>query len=296
MTYTARRRVTTVPLLAALALASVLTACSASGGTSGVDSVGAPADLVQGGSAPALDTPKEGAPNDEVTVPTGSMLARQAEISLEVDSPSAAAAQIRALALAARGSVLSEMISTDSSTDLPTMSTIVVSVPSASLDTTLDAIARVGTVTRRASNAQDVKASYVDTAARVETMRASVDRVRALMAKAEKITDIVSLEGELSRRQADLEALEAQLRSLKDAVAQSPITVSLALPGTTPANDSGFWAGLKTGWSAFTSSMVVLVTLLGAVLPFLALAAAILVPLWIMRKRRRTAPDATETD
>ena len=285
MTYTARRRVTTVPLLAALALASVLTACSAGGG----DSVGAQTDLVQGGSAPALDTPKEGAPNDQVTVPTGSMLARQAEISLEVDSPSAAAAQIRALALAARGSVLSEMISTDSSTDLPTMSTIVVSVPSASLDTTLDAIARVGTVTRRASNAQDVKASYVDTAARVETMRASVDRVRALMAKAEKITDIVSLEGELSRRQADLEALEAQLRSLKDAVAQSPITVSLALPGTTPANDSGFW-------SAFTSSMVVLVTLLGAVLPFLALAAAILVPLWIMRKRRRTAPDATETD
>ena len=272
MADTARRRVTTVPLLAALALASVLTACSAGGG----DSVGAQTDLVQGGSAPALDTPKEGAPNDEVTVPTGSMLARQAEISLEVDSPSAAAAQIRALALAARGSVLSEMISTDSSTDLPTMSTIVVSVPSASLDTTLDAIARVGTVTRRASNAQDVKASYVDTAARVETMRASVDRVRALMAKAEKITDIVSLEGELSRRQADLEALEAATKAL--------------------AQGTEAFAAERMNRSIRQASMVVLVTLLGAVLPFLALAAAILVPLWIMRKRRRTAPDATETD
>ena len=45
-----------------------------------------------------------------------------------------------------------------------------------------------------------------------KTMQASVERVRALMSQATKLSEIVALEGELTRRQADLEATQTHSR------------------------------------------------------------------------------------
>lgn len=284
--------------LGSLALATVLCA-----GCSGGGSTGSPATDSIAGSAPssfAKDSTggqdkqpqvpvKEGRVGGE-TIPSGDMLVRQADMAIKVEDPVAAAARIRSIATGARGRVLSEVIA--SGTDSPQTSTIVIGVPSASLDATLDAVGAVGEVIRRSSSSQDVKAQYVDTASRLETMKASVERVRSLMSKAEKIGDIVVLEGELSRRQADLEAMEAQLRSLKDAVAESPVSISLSRPGQTPdAPATGFLGGLRAGWQAFTASVVALLTLTGAVLPFLLVALLVGLPLWIwLRRRSASAP------
>ena len=86
-------------------------------------------------------------------------------------------------------------------------------------------------------------------------MQASVDRVRALMSQATKLGDIVALEAELSRRQADLEATQSQLAALKDSVAMSPVEVRLSTDEQVleqADDDTGFLAGLKAGWTAFT--------------------------------------------
>ncbi len=129
-------------------------------------------------------------------------------------------------------------------------------------------------------------------------MRASVDRVRALMARATDIAQIVTLESELSRRQADLEALESQLASLQDRVARSPIRIGLTTDTGVIADDpgTGFLAGLKGGWEAFTASVVVLLTALGAVLPFALAAAVVGLPVWWgLRRRRAPQPPAAPT-
>lgn len=230
--------------------------------------------------------------------PSDSMLARNASLTIEVDDTTTAAARIRTVANAAGGRVTNESIVTSGGNDTETTpwlgtSTIIISVPSARLDATLDQLAGVGTVTHRAIASVDVKAVYVDTTARLETMKASVERVRALMSKAEKIGDIVVLEGELSRRQADVEALSAQVRALTDQVAMSPIAIALAAPGTTqPENESGFVSGLKSGWQALKTSTVALVTILGAVLPFALATLLVAVPLWVWVRRRRPGSDA----
>ena len=49
-----------------------------------------------------------------------------------------------------------------------------------------------------------------DIASRLRSQQRSVARVRALLAQAKTIGEIVQVEGELSRREADLESLEAQ--------------------------------------------------------------------------------------
>jgi len=221
-------------------------------------------------------------------------LARRADISITVKDVDAAAAKVRAVAASAQGLVVAEAISSEpDGNTVGGFSTITISVPTSELDATLDRLAGLGKVHSRNTSTDDVTGQYVDTESRVKTMQASVDRVRALMSRATKLGDVVSLEAELSRRQADLEATQSQLAALKDSVALSPIEVRLSTDEKVLAKadtTTGFLAGLKAGWGAFTGSVTVLLTALGAVLPFAVLAALVLVPLvvWLRRRTPRT--------
>ena len=137
------------------------------------------------------------------------------------------------------------------------------------------------------SSSQDVTAQYVDTESRLKTMRASVERVRALMAQAKDIGQVVALESEMSRRQADLESLESQLTALKTSVERSTLAISLSTPGNEPETDNGFLAGLRSGWDAFTASAGGLLLAVGAVLPFAVFFALVGAPIWWSWSRRR---------
>jgi uncharacterized protein DUF4349 len=223
-------------------------------------------------------------------------LARRADISITVADVDAAAMKVRAIAASAQGLVTAEAISSEPDVSgSGGFSTITISVPTAELDATLDRLAKLGKVHARNASTDDVTAQYVDTQARVKTMQASVDRVRALMSQATKLGDVVALEAELSRRQADLESTQSQLAALKDSVALSPVEVRLSTDEQVlqRADDStGFLAGLKAGWSAFTGSITVLLTVVGAVLPFAVVAALVLVPLLVWLRRRGTRTPA----
>lgn len=299
-------------LAAALTLAAglALTACGAgdSSGSSGDSAVGggqvqeqsAPrAGDLTSGDAPAADAAK-GAPQTgtgaTVDLATSTRkLTRRADISLTVDDVDTAAGQVRAAAAAEDGMVLAEAVSSEPE-DAQTggYSTVTISVPSDRLDATLDRLSKIGDVHSRNASTDDVTAQYVDTESRVETMKASVERVRALMGQATKLADIVNLEAELSRRQADLEATQSQLAALKDAVAMSPVEVRLSTDVKVleeAEDDTGFLAGLTAGWTAFTGSVAVLLTVLGAVLPFAVAFALVGIPVltWLRRRGPRAS-------
>jgi hypothetical protein len=109
------------------------------------------------------------------------------------------------------------------------------------------------------------------------------------MSRATTIGDVVALEAELSRRQGDLEALEARQRTLADQSAQATVTVRLVDEGAPVVADTGtgFVAGLRAGWGAFTVAAVAGLTVLGALVPFLAVGGAVaLLAWWLVRRRR----------
>ena len=132
----------------------------------------------------------------------------------------------------------------------------------------------------------------VDLDARVATQEASVNRVRDLLARAQTIGEIVALESELTRRQADLDSLKQRRAKLSGLVALATITVVLRGPAATVEGptepETGFLAGLKAGWKGFLASVKIVLTVAGWLLPW---AIAILLPLWIvlMLSRRRRA-------
>ena len=228
-------------------------------------------------------------------------LARRATIALQVKNIGQAVAKVRATTATAEGIVLSENIGTADG-DAPladsarvsatTYGEITISVPSAELDRVIAELGSVGKVIRSTSASENVGNQIVDTASRLETMRVSVERVRAFLKDAKDLNQIVAMEAELTRRQSDLESLEAQLASLKGSVARSPIQISLTTePGAIveeQPDEAGFLVGLKGGWDAFTGSATVLLTIVGALLPFLVVLALVGLPVWWFLRRRRT--------
>lgn len=178
--------------------------------------------------------------------------------------------------------------------------TAVVRVPPARVDAFVDDVAALGTLMSADINRSDVSAEVADVEVRLENARASVARVRALLQRAEQLSDVVLLEAEMSRRQADLEALEARARVLSDQTALATLTVRLtggvvAVPVAEPV---GFLAGLTAGWQAFTAATVGALTVLGVLTPFLALAlliaGAVLLALRASRRRREAPVEAAQ--
>ena len=111
--------------------------------------------------------------------------------------------------------------------------TVTLRIPADQYDAVLDKLTKVGDVTSRTESAQDVTAQVVDVNSRVDSMTASVARVRALLAQATTIADVISIESELSVREANLESLQQQQSALSRQVALSTISLSIRPPPTT---------------------------------------------------------------
>jgi hypothetical protein len=159
----------------------------------------------------------------------------------------------------------------------------------------VEQIAKLGEEETRGISTEDVTEQTIDLDARIAVQQARVDSGRRLLAEAKSLNDLVMLEKEVATRESDLASLQAKKRRLADLTALSTITVVLldpdAAPATEPDGPPGFLAGLAGGWSALLASLAVLVTVLGAILPWLiALGLPAWGILWAYRRYARRRP------
>jgi hypothetical protein len=179
-------------------------------------------------------------------------------------------------------------------------SRMVLRIPTAGFDDAMTGLEGIGTLVSSKRQSADVTTQVLDTEVRVEAQQRSIDRIQVLFDHATSIKDIVSIETELSRRQADLASLQAQQRYLADQTSMSTITVAVertakaAPKPKAESDDAGFVSGLAGGWGALRTFLVAAATVAGALLPWLALVLVLAVPGWPLyrRLRRRTAPGA----
>lgn len=269
----------------------------------------------QDGGAPAESNGSAKSPSGDLSSGSGSAvtvigtkLARTAWLGIKVTDLTGAAARVRVIATGAGGQVTSENVVTaddpiggpgivdprvESDRALPKVGVdearMVLSVPAKALDNVLTELSRIGSVSYRSSQTQDVTDTYVDTKARIQPMRDGIDRVRALLAKATDLQQIIMLESELSRRQAELDSLTQRLAELDKLTTMSDVTVSLWTDATTPVDtNNGLGGGLRTAWESLLGSLTVIVTGLAVLLPWLV----ILVPLTLLALRRWRRRDA----
>jgi len=279
----------------------VLAGCTdgGSGTRAGSDSGAAPRDM----SAPRSAAPEAGKAADPLASSPGAEAASidpaaaqrrivlTAELRLRVADPDRAAQEAQAIARLRGGMVADER--TDRALDPSqgrSSTLLTLKVAPAEFDRALDELSRIGAVLSRQRTAKDVTDEVVDVDSRIESQRRSVERTRQLMAKATSITDIVALEGELSRREADLESLLKRQQALVAQTDLSTITVTIEVEPTKPAStgkkddDEGFVDAVGDAWSAgwhgiYNAGRVVSVVA-AAVFPF----AAVLFVLWLIER------------
>lgn len=231
-------------------------------------------------------------PNDRDVVYTGSITVRVTDVAR-------ATSQAESAATGAGGLVFSEQTSTDPKHPRRGRATLSLRVPPAVFGETLDQLAGLGKELDRQRSAEDVTTQVADVASRVRSQQRSVDRVRVLLGQAKTIGEVVQVESELARREADLESLQAQQAALKNVTDLASINLTLVSPDRVvppkpePKDNLGFLAGLRGGWNAFVGILAVTATVLGALVPFLVTALLLGVPallVWRSRRRQRSAP------
>ncbi|WBQ07047.1 DUF4349 domain-containing protein [Kribbella sp. CA-293567] len=285
-----------------LAVAVLLSGCSAGGGNDSAagDSAAAPAkDSNNAGQESSTGAGGKAAPAAQPSITRA--IIKTGALTVEVDGEDVSDQRQKAIGVVTglRGQVASEDTSSNDDGRI-TQANLVLKVPTAAYETAIERLSGLGKRTSISQESSDVTEQVVDVGSRISSQRASLDRMRALLAKANSIGEIVSVESELTRREADLEALLAKQKNLSLQTELATLRLTLVEKGKTAevaeAEDKGFLSGLRGGWNAFTATFSALATAVGALLPFLIALALIGYPLWRLRSRlRRNAQPAVAT-
>ncbi len=272
-------------LLASVLLAVVLLAgCSSGAASSSTAIAPVPVAPMPGGAVPPAsgDAAKSGtaATADRSVVATGS-------IDLTVDRPTPTADRVARLVDAAGGRVDGRTEQAPHDGDRGS-ATLTLRIPSAKLDSTVAALRKLGTVENVSISSHDVTADAEDLDARVTALRTSVDRLVDLMSRATSTADLITIETALSQRQADLESLESQKRSLDDQVDLATIVLRLGSVADAPPHvPATFASGLLAGWNAFVGFFAGALVVLGVLLPWIVLCAIIATVVVVLVRRAR---------
>jgi Domain of unknown function (DUF4349) len=169
-----------------------------------------------------------------------------------------------------------------------TFARLVLRVPSDAFNDTVEDLRELSEAGSVQTGQEDVTTQVIDVDARVRAQTKSLERIEALLAEANTFRDVVAIESQLTRRQAELDSLKAQQAYLSDQTSMSTITVyleQLGEPEPEPTDESGFLAGLSDGWNALGNATVGLVTVLGTILPFAVVFALVGYPVWLIARR-----------
>lgn len=219
---------------------------------------------------------------------------QNADLQMKVQDVSAAVEQIIALSNQQGGYTVNSHVYRD---DERVSAQLVIKVPQANLLPVMDAIANLGEVTDRIITTQDVTEEYYDSQARLKVLQAKEQRLLGLMDKAANITEIISVENELTKTRSEIEVLTGRLQYLSNITDFSQINIRLqqGIPGTVKA-PQGTWGkawqgfiGSINGVINFTSQLVVSFFV---ILPWAAILAVLTaIAIYIGRRSRKKSGD-----
>ena len=108
-----------------------------------------------------------------------------------------------------------------------TAANLTLRIPAKSFKTAVAGLETLGTVTSRNLAGEDVTEQYVDIAARLKNKIVLRDRLKLLLEKAVEVKDILAIETELNRIQADIDSMAGRIKSLQGQADYATVNLSL---------------------------------------------------------------------
>ena len=100
-------------------------------------------------------------------------------------------------------------------------------IPADQLDAFCDQVSELGNVTYKNLYTRDVTLTYVDLESHVKALRTEQQTLMDLLAKAEKVEDIILIQNRLSDVLYEIESYESTLRTFDDQIAYSSVHLSI---------------------------------------------------------------------
>jgi hypothetical protein len=244
----------------------------------GADAVGARADVSLGTPIPSID-------------PTGAMLVRHGQASIEVKAVDDAVTRMRQTAAQFGGFVANTALRTGKDEQRSAM--LQLRIPSAQFDGAVAALSQLGKVESVSVTAEDVAEEYVDLGARLANARRVEARLAELLAtRTGKLSDVLTVEQELARVRQEAERYEARMRWLERRATLSSLDVSIheKLPLIdTPRGRGPILEAFAEAWERMVGFVAWLISLLGILVP---VGALVLLGVIVVRRlpRRGTPP------
>jgi Domain of unknown function (DUF4349) len=220
-----------------------------------------------------------------------------ASLTIQAKNVMAAATRATAIVTAQGGYVSSEQTSASPGGHTRPTVSLQLKIPVGAYPATLGNLAggAIGTETSLSQQAQDVTGQVADVTSQVTSGQAAITQLQALLRRAGSVSDLLTVQEQISAQESSLEALQAQARALSRETSYATVSVTLlgpqprrhVVPVKKAGPRHGFLAGLGAGWRGLRVVVSGVLTVLGAVLPFAVVAAVLAAAGYRARRRLR---------
>jgi hypothetical protein len=180
-----------------------------------------PRTVALGGPA-AAQLPATASPNG--ASPKGDMLDIEATLNIVVAEVATAASELRTIVRQHCGVLIEDVVDESNYSN----GRFLIRIAAPGTDGLMAAIERLGQLRTRHVNARDIGKQYQDAELQLENLNVAMARYEQILAKADAVADILSIERELTRLRGEIEQVKGNLRWMQDRAARSTIHVNLA--------------------------------------------------------------------
>jgi hypothetical protein len=193
--------------------------------------------------------------------------------TIEVKDVTVSADALKALAVQKGGYLSSSNIQKNTNNRM--YATVVLRVPQAQFEPTMEGVKAVGTIKSISTSGQDVTEEYVDLAARKTANQNQLDAYNRIMAKSEKVEDILKVQQQIERVQVELDRIEGRMRYLNSRIDLSTITVTLQEPEPVGGETGhSFITAINEGIGGFLGMIDALIIIIITFLPLIIIGGA----------------------
>ncbi len=129
-----------------------------------------------------------------------------------------------------------------------TSASLTLRIPAKTFRSAVTNLETLGGLTYRSVSSDDVTEQYIDIEARLANKLVLRDRLKQLLEKATEVKDLLAIETELNRVQADIDSMEGRIKALKGQVEFAKVTLYLErkpILGPLGYLFKGLWWGIE---------------------------------------------------
>lgn len=206
---------------------------------------------------------------------------KEATLKFETDNLENSFRQIQKAITANNGNVLND---TEGKNYDNVSRVLVIKVPNQNFDRFIDEVSKgVSYFDEKQISAEDVTEQYIDLTSRLKTKKKLEERYLEILKKANKVSEILEIEEQISAIREEIEAKEGQLKYLESRVSESTVTIEFykiiaEKEGVKISYGSKLWTAIKSGFFSLSDLLISLLS----VWPFVIL---LIVFAYFIRKR-----------